>query len=846
MRRLALVGFVLALLSAPDAASQQLEVIAELPRVGPAGALSTGSLAHGGPAFVVSVGPAAVNAWPVGLVSEPVVSALPDDAPRYWTPAFADFDADGFLDLAVSGESGIHLLRGDGTGRFERATLIATGSLDWELACGDFDGDGRADLVTVLASPVTSTAPDLGVYLSTGGLSFDAPRRTAMTTFGGVNALTAGDLDGDGRADVVVTPSQGNVSVWRSTGDGTFTLVDATLRGFYPKRARVIDVDADAHPEIVYLNAYRFPPFSVEVYTREPGDTFHELTAFQTASVALGPVFANLGDGRTSIVYFDVDGSMGPFLCAQTWVAGSFVTRRLDFRRAVWPASDDGYVPADWDGDGRDEYAVATTSGIEVLGLRGARTDAVAVPVLLSTTGLFGSRFDSDLLLTNSGTTPAHVALRYVASAGGGSGTVEREIPAGRQLFAPSAVAFLREAGLPISVEGNVFGTLRLEVSGASSPRAVSATVRTTTPAGAGVSYGGVPLLALLRSSSVVPWLTEGPTDRTNLAITNAGSDSDGPITLRVTVFSGVPGTEAPVTLPDVVLGPGAFYQLGRVLASAGLAASLGWARIVRVDGKAPYLAWATVNDSGSGDGSFVPAVDEDAELQGPWLVPNAVQTSRYGTELVVTNPGTEPLPLQMTLLATGTVLAETLAPRATLHLPDLFAEMRRRGLAGAPAADSDLVSPLAISGGSWRARLYAGIRVSRLPASSTSYGVFEPAVARGLLEGPTVVVPDLRQDAATRTNLGVVNLGPEQELRIDVFDGGTGALAGTTSRRLRRNELVQLDAILREVAPGVTRAWARVTPAFASTFAAYAILNDGAVPGAGIDDGSYVAGVPE
>ena len=403
--------------------------------------------------------------------------------------------------------------------------------------------------------------------------------------------------------------------------------------------------------------------------------------------------------------------------------------------------------------------------------------DVLAVPVLVSTTGLYGTRFDSDLLLTNSGTTAAHVTMRYVASKGGGSGTVERDIPAGQQLFAPSAVAFLRDAGLAISTEGNVVGTLRIETTGTSSPRAVSATVRTTTPAHAGVSYGGVPSLALLRGPSVVPWLMENAKDRTNLALMNAGGDVDGPITLRVTVFPGVPGDEVPVAMPDVVLGPGAFFQFGRLLASAGLAGPLGWARIERIEGNAPYLAWGSVNDAGSGDGSFVPAVTESAQFAGNWIIPNAAQTSRYGTEFVATNTGSDPLPIRVTLVATGTVLTETVASGATFYIPDLFAEMRRRGLDGAPAADAVVVSPLYLHGRNGLTQLYAGIRVSTAPASGRSYGVFEPAMARD----PQRVLRRHTRPPAGRGHAdesGIV--GGPVEYRVDIFDGATGAFAGT------------------------------------------------------------------
>ena len=82
---------VLAFLGAVSAAGQDLRVVAELPRAGVWGGTSVWTLAAGGPPFIVDVGPAVVNAWPVGRVSEPVVSVLPG-AHTYPSSAFGDFD----------------------------------------------------------------------------------------------------------------------------------------------------------------------------------------------------------------------------------------------------------------------------------------------------------------------------------------------------------------------------------------------------------------------------------------------------------------------------------------------------------------------------------------------------------------------------------------------------------------------------------------------------------------------------------------------------------------------------------------------------------------------------------
>ena len=751
------------------------------------------SLAKGGPKFLVNLATSSrsIRVWPVGRVSEPTISDLPDAVVINAIAAFADFDGDGFLDVAITGTNQIVFLKGDGAGHFALATTLATSFQPWWIAAGDFDGDGRTDLVVVQSDQNPSAI--LSCFLSTGAFAFAPARTTVVTPGGGVSYITAGDLDGDARADLVIASGMGFVSVWRGAGDGSFTLAIDNLVSQYPQEPILADLDGDGLPEIIFRSLFRFPPFPISVYKNDGGGHFHLLdnigTSYRADSLFLFDVD---GDGRPEIVFKEQLDTGSPYVSIWKFAGGGFT----ESRRTLPYTHTTLFGAVDWYGDGRTEFVGVGADRIQIFGRSGVRTDVVVVPVLLSTTGLLGSRFDSDLLLTNSGTTPAHATLHYTASTGGGSGTVETDLAPGRQLFAPSAVGFLRDAGLPIATLGNVIGTLSIEVTGASSPGAVSASVRTTTPSGAGVAHGGSPLVSLLRGPSILPWLTETPRDRTNLALVNAGAATDGPVTLHVEVHS-ADGVSSPVVLPDVVLQPGAFSQIGRVLGAANLPTNLGWARITRVAGNAPYLAWAAVNDAVSSDGSFVPAVPESAAFETDWVVPSAVQTARYATEFVATNPGVDPVTLRVTLPTTGTILEETLGPGATFYVPDFFAELRNRGLSGAPAAGAAVVSPLYVRASGFP-QVFAGIRVSSGVSGGPSYGVFEPAIPQDPLDAYSAVVPDLRQDASTRTNLGILNLvGGPMTFRVDVVDGETGVLvASRDDLVLAGNELRQLNAV--------------------------------------------------
>lgn len=856
--RVFLAVFVALFLPSP-AEGEDLPVLAEIPAIGRvfSGTLSTQELSRGGPPFLVMVGSDSVQAWPLGSEAEPIASP----GLRYlFEPTWGDFDGDGDLDLAVAvhtagvlggGSREIAILKGDGAGAFVAgATLTVNGGASnaasvAALAAGDFDGDGRADL-SVLSFQDSRAL--LLFYRGRGALEFEVPRPTDISPSAG-RWLTPGDVDGDGRADLVVSSRDliapgvfGSVSVWRSAGDGTF-VAGAAFPGPSAFPSILADLDADGRPDLVSLSRLgsgaECCTYRLQVHRNQGGGSF-------------GPsASADVDYGRPFVVDTDGDGRLDVFVPQERSASLAVfrggpgaLTRSAIGVRSVGSE----VVGADWNGDGRADFVFGTRGGLVVAGEGSSRVDVLSVPVLLSTARPGGAGFGSDLLLTNAGTTPARVSLRYVAASGGGTGTVEQVIPPAGQLHAPSAIDFLRDAGLQISREGPLVGTLRVSASGASSPKALAATVRVTTQAGAGVSFGGVRRVEALRETSYVPWLVETERDRSNLALANAGGADDGPVTLRITVESGDPATPGRAVLPDVVLEPGGFRQLNRVLLVAGLATRLGWARIERVEGSAAYLAWGAVNDNASDDGSFVPATPESdrAELN-LWVVPVAVQSSRYATELVVTNPGEQPVRVDVTLPATGTTLRETIAPRATFHVPDFFAELRRRGLAGAPAAGDAIAGPLYIGPYGATNGVLAGVRVTSVTPEGRSHGLFEPAVLEPH-HSTSVVVPDLRQDEKTRTNLAIVSLrGQSATFRLEVFDGATGRLAASRDEiPLARNEFLQVNAVLREMCPGVARAWARIRSAVEGSFLAYAVINDGSAPGRGTDDGSFVMGIPE
>jgi hypothetical protein len=143
--------------------------------------------------------------------------------------AVGDFNGDGMQDVVAANyhfsDGTASVLLGDGAGGFAPALTVPIGPNSYDVAVGDFNGDGKQDLATVFTDfGGPGIAEGVGVLLGDGTGQFGS--MTPYGTYLEPVAVAVGDLNGDGVQDLVTAQrleGTGQLEVLLGDGSGDFT-----------------------------------------------------------------------------------------------------------------------------------------------------------------------------------------------------------------------------------------------------------------------------------------------------------------------------------------------------------------------------------------------------------------------------------------------------------------------------------------------------------------------------------------------------------------------------------------------------------------------------------------------
>ena len=350
----------------------------------------------------------------------------------------ADFNGDGKLDLAVTSgtDESVSVLLGNGDGTFQSAQIASLGSgntnspIPKYLAAGDFNGDGKLDLVVAFEQT-------LGIFLGNGDGTFQAPIVLGSMQLGPIldpwNSITGvavGDFSGDGKLDLALAladlpnasdfhPNFPGVSVLLGNGDGTFQAAKLLGLNQPVNGIAAADVNGDGKLDLMLGPSSTNP----EIVLGNGDGTFQSplQTGFLVGKVfAIGDVKAN---GKLDMVF--PDATNGLISVALGNGDGTLQNPPLNITAAV---PDGAIVAGDFNGDGKMDFVLTnflstknTASTVTVL-LQGSfpSFSGTPNPLVFPDQALNTTSASQAITLTNGGLAPFSISSVQLAGANPG------------------------------------------------------------------------------------------------------------------------------------------------------------------------------------------------------------------------------------------------------------------------------------------------------------------------------------------------------------------------------------------------------------------------------------------
>jgi len=167
-----------------------------------------------------------------------------------------DIDRDGNLDLiGMPWSAPANLYFGDGTGNISTISSLNTNASGYnDQLVTDLNNDGFDDFIAMSGQ---SSGPDFSIHYHNGVDALGSPEEYYLENNDPADGIGAGDLNGDGLKDIVVSRGRNSPThlwVYTQTADGSFAPAVQLPSHDIPQTVRVSDINGDGFDDIIVLH----------------------------------------------------------------------------------------------------------------------------------------------------------------------------------------------------------------------------------------------------------------------------------------------------------------------------------------------------------------------------------------------------------------------------------------------------------------------------------------------------------------------------------------------------------------------------------------------------------------